>query len=168
MDFDIDEEYVGDFLKRDVKVKDRHHLILARDHQLEKHKDAKRWYMNGTFRVVKLPFTQLYSIHAFAKRSHSGKQMPLLVVLMSGRKAKDYRAIFHAIKELVDVNPQEVVVDYECAVFKAVREEFLMTKLKGCAFHANQAVCRKIVELGLSIRYINDIVTQVFCRKLMR
>ena len=97
-DFDIDEEYVGNFFKRDVKVKDRHHLILARDHQLEKLKDAKRWYMVGTFRFVKLPFTQLYSIHAFAKRSYSAKQMPLLFVQMSGRKAKDYWAICLQLK----------------------------------------------------------------------
>ena len=98
LDFDIDEEYVGDFLKRDVKVNNRRHLILARDHQLEKLKDARRWYMDGTFRVVKLPFTQLYSIHAFAKRSHSAKQVPLLFILMSGRKAKDHRAIFVQLK----------------------------------------------------------------------
>ena len=71
--------------------------------------------------------------------------MPLLFVLMSGRKAKDYRAIFRAIKELVDVNPQEVVVDYERAVFKAVREKFPMTKLKGCAFHANRLFIAKLL-----------------------
>ena len=162
MDFDIEEEYVGNFLRRDVKVKDRRHLILVRDHQLEKLKDARRWYMDGTFQFVRLPFTQLYSIHAFAKRSHSVKQKPLLFVLISGRETKDNRAIFRALKELVDVIPQENVVDYERAVFKAVREVLPMTKLKACAFHANQAVYRKIVELGLSIRYINDIETQVF------
>ena len=70
-----------------------------------------------------------------------------------------------AIKRLVDVNRQGVVVDYERAVVKAVREEFPMTKLKECAFHANQAVYRKIIELELSIRYINNIGTQVSCRK---
>ena len=75
-----------------------------------------------------------------------------------------YKAVFKALKEMIQLT-QEVVVDYGKAFFKAVRE-FPDTKLKGCAFHANQAVYRKI-ELGIYTRYINDAGTNVICRKLM-
>ena len=48
-----------------MRVKERRHLILVTDQQLELLTSATRLYMDGTFRVVNFPIVQLYSVHAF-------------------------------------------------------------------------------------------------------
>lgn len=41
--------------------------------------------MDGTFRVVKDPFQQLFSTHAFVRSDDNMKQIPLVFVFMSGK-----------------------------------------------------------------------------------
>ena len=55
-------------------------------------------YLDGTFFVVKKPFHQLYSIHAFVK-SPTGrqKQEPMMFILMSGRSTADYKLVFRKV-----------------------------------------------------------------------
>ena len=54
-------------------------------------------YMDGTFKVIKEPFTQLYSIHSFVKQNGEVKQVPLAFVLMSGKRKHDYRRVLTAV-----------------------------------------------------------------------
>jgi len=54
---------------------------------------AKTWYVDATFRVVNTPFTQLFSVHGYVKSGGSVKQVPLVMVVMSGKKAKDYSKV---------------------------------------------------------------------------
>ena len=89
----MDDEYLESaipeaFVRTDVKVNKRRHLIFATDEQLDLLSRAKTWYIDGTF---KAPFTQLLSIHAFIKSGQDVKQLQLCFVLMSGRKKKDYK-----------------------------------------------------------------------------
>ena len=51
---------------------------------------AKRWYMDTTFKLVRAPFIQLWSIHAFLRYDGNIKQVALVFVMMTGKWAIDY------------------------------------------------------------------------------
>ena len=54
---------------------------------------AKTWYIDGTFKLVRHPFTQLLTINAFVRKEQDTKPVSLVFVLMSGKKKKDYRTV---------------------------------------------------------------------------
>ena len=81
------------FLQVDLNVADRHHLIFAKKKQLDTLCKAKSWYMDGTFRLVQNPFTQLLTINAFMRSGDHAKQVPLVYVLRLGRKTNDYKKV---------------------------------------------------------------------------
>ncbi|CAL4110170.1 unnamed protein product [Meganyctiphanes norvegica] len=51
------------FTREDIKVNGQRHIIFASDAQLELLREAERWYMDATFKIIKRPFYQLFSIH---------------------------------------------------------------------------------------------------------
>ena len=168
----LDYDYMpSDFLiffQKDILVSEKRHLLFATAHQLELLKKSRRWYLDGIFKVVKAPFTQLMSIHAFIKQGDTQKQLPLAFVLMSCKTKIDYEAVLSAIKDLLEENElEEVMIDFEAAMWGAVREIFPEVGVKGCTFHWVQTVWKKVQELGLVNGYMHDEGTHIFLRKLM-
>jgi hypothetical protein len=126
--------------------------------------------MDATFKVVKDPFHQLFSLHAFVKNEDgTAKQVPLVYCLMSGRRRKDYVAVLKKIVELLPTPPlvKSMMVDFEAAMWSALCQVFPDKKINGCCFQWNQAVWRHIQELGLATAYRNDEGTNKYCRRLM-
>ena len=94
LDFDLESQHLPeDFMQSDIWVRERRHIIFASPHQLDLLRKAKTWYMDATFYVVKDPFKQLFSVHAFLRQDDVTKQVPLAFVLMSGKKRKDYTKV---------------------------------------------------------------------------
>ena len=76
LEFEIDTRHIPEnFLQADVKVGDRRHLVFSTPEMLSLLSRAKMWYMDATFKVVREPFTQLFSIHAFVKQNDNVKQV---------------------------------------------------------------------------------------------
>jgi len=127
--------------------------------------------------VVKAPFTQLWSIHAFVRADEQIKQLPLAFVLMSGKRRIDYRYVLRALKgELERQSPsdgrppwevREIVADFEMAQWQAFKDEFAGIIVRGCGFHWGQAVWRKMQALGLQHAYNNDTAMHHYCRQLL-
>jgi len=127
-------------------------------------------FVDGTFDVIKAPFTQLYSFHGFLKVGELMKQVPLVFVFMSGKRKRDYRRVLRTLKQLAPtLNPTATVMDFEAAMWRAATATavFTQTRLFGCNFHWPQAVWRNVQELGLQAAYRDDDATHRLCRKVM-
>ena len=104
---------------------------------------SKTLYVDGTFNVVKKPFYQLFSFHAFIQDGSNevAKQIPLLFVIMSGKSKKDYIAVMKCMLKLVpSMSPWAFVLDFEKAIWGAVAEVFPNAKKRGCSFHLSNSV----------------------------
>lgn len=132
---------------------------------------ARRWYMDGTFKVVCEPFKQLFMIHAFLRKGTSVKQPPLLFVLMSGKRKYDYRGVFeYTLCRLLHPRVpavSEVVMDFEAAIWKAATEELPNVSMKGCAYHWAQRIWKKVQHLGLQTYYVDDGDIKEYIRCLL-
>ena len=179
MDFELDLQALRqEFLRADIKLRNLRHLVFASDAQLRFLSSAKTWYVDGTFRVARRPFTQRLSINAFVKSGDNAKQLPLVFVVMSGKKKKDYKKVIlvyqinettnmlndvndrlelnmaisfqlKVLQEILGLLPQEpsvrkVTLDFEKAVWAALRIVLPEVELQGCAFHWTQAIWRKV------------------------
>ena len=88
---------------------------------------------------------------------------------MSGKKKRDYKAVLKAVRELLPENIclQEVLVDFEAALWGALAAMFPGVSVKGCFFHWKQAVWRKIQETGLQPAYMEKSDVFQLLRNLM-
>ncbi|MPC35670.1 hypothetical protein E2C01_029100 [Portunus trituberculatus] len=168
LQFELDAAHIpADFLRADVTVHERRHLIFATTQQINYLIKAKSWYLDGTFKLCRYPFMQLLTINAFVRADDHAKQVPLMFALMSGRKKSDYRKVFQELLTILPAGPsvQHITVDYEKAIWKVLPEFLPDTQIKGCVFHWTQAIWRKIQEVGLQHGYThNDGTYKYLCR----
>ncbi|KAL5008579.1 hypothetical protein ScPMuIL_014160 [Solemya velum] len=155
LDFQLADCVPPDFIRSDIHINGARHIIFATDEQLRLLSDTRTWYLDATFKVVRKPFYQLMSIHAFVKSGECIKQVPLAFMFMSRRRKEDYIETLKAVKTSLSSTPDldEVVCDFEAAIWGAVKEVFSSVTIHGCTFHWCQAVYRKISELGLQTEY---------------
>lgn len=173
LDFELDVDFLQceDFLVDDVRVGDQRHLIFATPFQRNLLRHSKRWFMAGTFKVVKDPFKrsgQLLSIHSFILQDGRRKQLPLAFVLMSRKTEEDYVAVLQALVDrLEETSVEEFMVDYEVGAWLAIRRVFPTVAIKGCIFHWTQAVWRHVQSLGLARAYKDQQAVHNYIRQLL-
>ena len=154
----------------DIIVDDARHLVFSTPQQKNILQNSKTWYCDATFKAVKSPFTQLFSIHAFVKGEGDThiKQVPLAFALMSRRRKNDYTQVLNAIIDsLRTVSVKNAVLDFESAMWRAIKSVLPDIRIKGCCFHWRQAVWRKADSLGLRVPYLTSDVINSFIRELL-
>lgn len=88
---------------------------------------------------------------------------------MSGKKRRDYKAVLDAVISISPSPPRvtKVMLDFERAVWSALRQTLPGVQLKGCSFHWTQALWRKVQGLELQDAYRNDCGTHQLIKQLM-
>ncbi|KAL9951920.1 hypothetical protein ACROYT_G044670 [Oculina patagonica] len=75
LEFELQTEHIqDDFLRKDIKVLGRRHLMFASTKQLKVLCHAKSWYIDGTFKLCLQSFNQLLTINAFVRSDKFTKQ----------------------------------------------------------------------------------------------
>ena len=145
------------------------HIMFASPYQLQLMSKAERWAADATFGVVADPFPQLFSVHCMVRCDDQECQVPLIHVLMSRRRIEDYIGVFQRILEIFPCPPsvQQVILDFESAVWTALRFVLPNVSLHRCGFHFSQAVYRNIQSCGLATDYNNDPSINSACRSLL-
>ena len=147
------------FLKGDIRSRSNRHLLFATNQQLQQLVLAKNWYVDSTFKLCPQPFTQLFSINAFVRSGEQAKQVPLLFVLMSGKRKRDYRAVLKEVLRILPSPPavRSITLDFERAVWTVFRELLPNVSLQGCLFHWTQALWRKVGIINLDV-YVQKVL----------
>ena len=133
-------------------------------------------FADATYKLAPKGAMQVFTLNGFVQRIGDREeqdimQIPLVFVVMKMRRYADYHAILKAIWQDLEYRStalEEVVCDFELAIWKAVREVF-QVEVRGCNFHWKQAVLRKAANFGLAIDYreanstIRKILMQLMC-----
>jgi hypothetical protein len=97
LNFELELEHVPrGFQHLNIRVPetDRRHLLFLSRIQRQLLRNRLILYTDGTFKVVRAPFVQLYSVHATLKKDGLEKQYPFCFLCMSGKARQDYEACF--------------------------------------------------------------------------
>lgn len=141
-----------------VHVVDRqkHIIIFTCDTNLKFVCDSPTIYMDGTFQFCTKFFSQLFTIHGFRNNHY----LPLVFCVLGNKTTEAYKNVFYLIKEACNSkdllwNPQNVMIDFEKAIHRALEEVLPQSHVIGCRFHLTQSWWRKIQNLGLVCEYKN-------------
>ncbi|XP_063843544.1 uncharacterized protein LOC135090589 isoform X6 [Scylla paramamosain] len=170
LDFETNDSAIPEgFLKADIFIAGKRHLIFGTPAMLSLLSQARMWYCDLRFSLVSSPFQQLFSLHVFIKSGSTSKQVPMLFVLMSDRTKEDYVAVLLKILELLPAMPNvhTITMDFEMGLWTAVMDILPTARLYGSHYSWNQLVWHKISDLDLVASYHNSDSTQKFCRQLM-
>jgi hypothetical protein len=117
------------------------YVVFATDTSLQRLCNSPLISMDGTFDATPTLFKQLFTIHAFV----GDRLLPFVYVLMSQKSFTMYVALFNDLKTQcqqrgLNLQPQEVMSDFESGLIPAVRQQFPGARHRGCHFHFSQ-VC---------------------------
>ena len=172
----LDPEVPKNFYRSDVtseyEGKTNRHFIFFNPTQKKLLRQTKLLLVDATFGVVMDPHTQLLTIHATVKRAgFITMNVPIAYVLMQGKAQSAYKAVFQKIKDMVEEDgPMEVemfVVDYEKAIWNALRAVWVNADVRGCWFYFNQCIYKYFLTLKMGSAVFTQFPVHKMLRRLM-
>lgn len=149
------------FVLFDSGYKDKNRIIIfGTPESLSILSDSEFWIMDGTFYVAPSDFEQLYVIQSKVLNVN----VPLIYVLMKHRSSSDYDSLFTTLKKITSTEPTYIIIDFEMAVLKSLKNVFTKTQVFGCLFHFGQTIWRKVGVLKLTNEYINNPTINYYFR----
>lgn len=140
-DLMLPEELVKNFFLYDCGIEGKI-LIFGTPLAKKYLKKFKKFYGDGTFRVVPSVFYQLYTLHV--DLSEEDDEMvnfvPLLYILLSAKDQQTYVRLFTILKNQFSVNIEHYKCDYEIATINGLRSVFPEVIISGCYYHFAHAV----------------------------
>lgn len=126
------------------------------------------WFVDGTFKsrpaIFKSASSQVFTIHGFVGGPDGRKQFPMVYALMTNRRAQDYVHLFEGLRRAMDraglpCQPVSWMLDFEAAIWRAIRTCFPQSTPSGCGFHWTKCINNKWRDLGLhnSARTAEDL-----------
>ncbi|KAK2158833.1 hypothetical protein LSH36_163g04053 [Paralvinella palmiformis] len=133
-------------------------LIIATDSQLSLLSNVKTWYVDATFHIIRQPLYRLFTVDAFVQEADNMKQVPLVQVVMAGRRKDGHSAVIQAIKDILPrpLRVQLIVMGFEDAMWRAACDIIPEVDCKGSTLHFVQTPFRKAQALGLQPAYTSD------------
>ncbi|XP_068219805.1 uncharacterized protein [Palaemon carinicauda] len=159
LDFELNEDFMPSaFMKRDLILGNERHLILATNHQIELMSQAKIWYIDGNPDVQCQPFMKCFSIQTYVSSEDGLTLVPLVHVMMSRSKEKDYKEVFSAILDLLPNSPKvnAISADFDKSLWQALICMFPDITPYGCAFKWGKLMWKKAQKLGIKIESLQE------------
>lgn len=93
-------------------------LIFGHPRNLDILYNSTTWYVDGTFKVAPLLFSQAYVVLA----KYLDDVYPLIYALLSNKKSQTYERLFKLILDLKpELNPISISCDFERAAIKTIK-----------------------------------------------
>ncbi|XP_063622596.1 uncharacterized protein LOC134794743 [Cydia splendana] len=123
-------------------VKEDDFLIFVTEKSKEWLANCKKFFADGTFRIVPEPFVQLYTFHAdIGSTADHTRVLPCIYVLLPNKQQETYEKMFKSFQQNIPgFQPDELKVDFEKAAINAFRKLYPLAKITGCYFHFSQAL----------------------------
>ena len=86
--------------------------------------------------------------------------------LLPNKTKETYDRMFTAYKQLIPVEPRKLLLDFERAAHEAFHAVYPNVPTVGCFFHLRQSVQHKVQELGLKLRYEQDMEFNILVKSL--
>ena len=120
---------------------------------------AEHRFVDGTFKSSSSPFLQLWSIHI--ESSILNSTMPVIYSLLPDKFKMTYTKLFNEIRNAcvrhnLVLNPELITVDFEQGCLNSLKNIFPNTTMKGCNFHFNKYIFKKITDLGWREQYYSS------------
>ncbi len=139
-------------------------VLFFSDNLVCKHKENPIWSVYGTFKVVPLPYYQLFTL-SFVIHHHV---FPAIFALLKSKKESTYLNLLNLVKIMIgECHPIIIKTDFEFAIIKSLKTFFPSARVSGCQFHLGQALLRKIQEEKIFNFYNNSYLCRKYLKCLM-